>query len=117
MPATRVSAHVCREALHAEINMTPLIDVMLVLLIVFIVTIPSLTHSVNLDPRFPGKTSPTASEVIDLQIDFDGSLRWNATVVDRGTLQRYISARASNLPQPEVHIAVDRFVNDGAGVL
>jgi biopolymer transport protein ExbD len=92
----------------SDINMTPLIDVMLVLLIIFIITIPTQTHAVKIDN--PSSVQPPAvrPEVIDLSIDFDGTLQWNETTVDRTTLQSYISKEAAKDPQPEVHIRVDR---------
>src|SRR5882672_4216848 len=90
---------------YSDINMTPLIDVMLVLLIIFIITIPSMTHAVKIDNPLP----PPPPEVIDLTIDFDGTLLWNKTPVDRPTLQSYISQEAAKSPQPEVHISVDKF--------
>jgi biopolymer transport protein ExbD len=95
---------------YSDINMTPLIDVMLVLLIIFIITIPSMTHAVKIDNPPPNPTPPTEQpEVIDLTIDFDGTLLWNKTPVDRPTLQGYISQEAGKQPQPEVHINVDKF--------
>jgi biopolymer transport protein ExbD len=97
----------------SEINMTPLIDVMLVLLIIFIITVPSQTHAIKIDnpsPQ-PNEQPTTPPEVIDLQIDFDGKLSWNKTAVDRATMQRYISSDALKSPQPEVHITVDKFAN------
>jgi biopolymer transport protein ExbD len=97
---------------YSQINMTPLIDVMLVLLIIFIITLPSQTHAIKIDnplPR-PMETSPPP-EVIDLQIDFDGTLLWNKREVDRSAMQAYVSAEAKKSPQPEVHITVDRFAN------
>ena len=96
----------------SEINMTPLIDVMLVLLIIFIITIPSQTHAVKIDnplPPPPGTPPPPKPEIIDLTIDFDGTLLWNTMPVDRPTLQGYISESATHDPQPEVHITVDKF--------
>lgn len=97
---------------YSEINMTPLIDVMLVLLIIFIITLPGQTHAIKIDNPLPHPKEPTPPpEVIDLQIDFDGTLLWNKAAVDRATLQRYISAEAKKSPQPEVHIAVDKFAN------
>jgi biopolymer transport protein ExbD len=97
---------------YSEINMTPLIDVMLVLLIIFIITVPSQTHAIKIDNPWPQpKEQSTPPEVIDLQIDFDGTLLWNKTVVDRATMQGYISSDALKSPQPEVHIAVDKFAN------
>jgi biopolymer transport protein ExbD len=93
---------------YSDINMTPLIDVMLVLLIIFIITIPSQTHAVKIDN--PLQSSPTTvHEVVDLSIDFDGTLLWNKMPVDRATLQSYVSEMAAKNPQPEVHIIVDRF--------
>jgi biopolymer transport protein ExbD len=85
----------------SEINMTPLIDVMLVLLIIFIITIPSQTHAVKIDnplPPPPNTPPPPPPEVINLGIDFDGT-----------TLQGYISQESGKDPQPEVHITVDKF--------
>jgi biopolymer transport protein ExbD len=96
---------------YSEINMTPLIDVMLVLLIIFIITIPRQTHAVKIDNPQPMHNPPplTPPEVIDLQIDFDGTLLWNKMVVDRTTMQGYITQEALKQPQPEVHISVDKF--------
>ena len=93
---------------YSDINMTPLIDVMLVLLIIFIITIPSQTHAVKIDNP-SHHPPPTRPQVIDLSIDFDGTLLWNKTLVDRTTMQSYISQEATKSPQPEVHIAVDKF--------
>jgi biopolymer transport protein ExbD len=95
---------------YSDINMTPLIDVMLVLLIIFIITIPSQTHAVKIDnPSHEQRPPATPPEVIDLSIDFDGTLQWNMRTVDRTTMQRYISQEAAKNSQPEVHIAVDKF--------
>jgi len=96
---------------YSEINMTPLIDVMLVLLIIFIITLPAQTHAIKIDNPVPQPMQRTPLEVIALQIDFDGTLLWNKVAVDRATLQRYISAEAKKSPQREVHIAVDKFAN------
>ena len=97
---------------YSEINMTPLIDVMLVLLIIFIITLPSQTHAIKIDNPLSHPLQPSPPpEVIDLQIDFDGTLLWNAIAVDRATMQSYISAEARKSPQPEVHIRVDKFAN------
>src|SRR5450631_3588414 len=94
---------------YSEINMTPLIDVMLVLLIIFIITIPRQTHAIKIDNPLPGPPPPISSEVIDLQIDFDGTLLWNKRPVNRAAMQGYITQEAVNQPQPEVHITVDKF--------
>jgi biopolymer transport protein ExbD len=95
-----------------DINMTPLIDVMLVLLIIFIISLPPVTHAVKIDnplPPPPNFVPPPPPEIIDLSIDFDGTLLWNKTPVDRATLQAYIASEAVKDPQPEVHITVDKF--------
>ena len=97
---------------YSDINMTPLIDVMLVLLIIFIITIPTQTHAVKIDNPQPNPNQqqpPTPPEVINLSIDFDGTLLWNGGAVDRPTLQGYIQTEAAKDPQPEVHITVDKF--------
>jgi biopolymer transport protein ExbD len=96
---------------YSDINMTPLIDVMLVLLIIFIITIPSQTHAVKIDNPLPNQNPPppVQPEVIDLTIDFDGTLLWNKSPVDRTTMQGYIVQEAEKDPQPEVHINVDKF--------
>jgi biopolymer transport protein ExbD len=96
---------------YCEINMTPLIDVMLVLLIIFIITLPGQTHAIKIDNPTPHPEEHTPLDVIDLQIDFDGTLLWNRKAVDRVTMQRLISSDALKSPQPEVHITVDKFAN------
>src|SRR5258707_672291 len=96
----------------SDINVTPLIDVMLVLLIIFIITLPNQTHAVKIDnplPPPPNFVPPPPPEVIDLTIDFDGTLLWNKNPVDRKMLQGYIESEAQKDPQPEVHITVDKF--------
>jgi biopolymer transport protein ExbD len=97
---------------YSEINMTPLIDVMLVLLIIFIITLPRQTHAIKIDNPVPHPDVPQARpEVIDLQIDFDGTMSWNKTAIDRATMQEYIAAAAHQAPQSEVRITVDKFAN------
>jgi biopolymer transport protein ExbD len=99
---------------YSDINMTPLIDVMLVLLIIFIITIPRQTHAVKIDNPKPNPIAPmTFPEVIDLSIDFDGTILWNQQPVDRAMLQSYIRHEATKSPQPEVHILVDKFARYG----
>jgi biopolymer transport protein ExbD len=94
---------------YSDINMTPLIDVMLVLLIIFIITIPSQTHAVKIDNPTNSLPPPTPPEVIDLAIDFDGTLSWNGMPVDRALMQSYIARAAAKPEPPEVHISVDKF--------
>jgi biopolymer transport protein ExbD len=88
-----------------DINMTPLIDVMLVLLIMFIITIPVMTHAVKLDmPRATNAPSLAQPVVINLEIDFDGTVLWNGTPVDFDALDGYFRREAVIDPQPELHI-------------
>jgi biopolymer transport protein ExbD len=88
-----------------DINMTPLIDVMLVLLIMFIITIPVMTHAVKLDmPRATNAPSQVQPVVINLEIDFDGTILWNGTPVDIDALEGYFRREAATEPQPELHI-------------
>ena len=95
---------------YADINMTPLIDVMLVLLIIFILTIPIQTNAVKIDnPNGKPPLADQRTEVVDLSVDFDGTLSWNQVRVDRAHLQSYIAQEAARSPQPEVHLTVDRY--------
>jgi len=88
-----------------EMNVTPLIDVMLVLLVTLIVTLPIQTHAVKLD--MPVTTPPKQiiqPIVVNLVVDFDGSILWNGTPVDRGTLDSYFQNASQQDPQPEIHL-------------
>jgi biopolymer transport protein ExbD len=88
-----------------DINMTPLIDVMLVLLIMFIITIPVMTHAVKLDmPRASNAPSLAQPVVINLEIDFDGTVLWNGSAVAFDDLDGYFRREAAIEPQPELHI-------------
>jgi biopolymer transport protein ExbD len=88
-----------------EMNMTPLIDVLLVLLILFIITIPVMTHAVKLDmPRPTQNAQQSDPVVIELEIDFDGTILWNGTAVPFDSLDAYFRREAANDPQPELHI-------------
>jgi biopolymer transport protein ExbD len=95
-----------------EMNTTPLIDVMLVLLIMLIVTIPIQTHAVKLDMPVNKPQTPTEPpEVIELQIDFDGTVLWNGNVVSSmGQLNGYLNTVAAQPKQPEIHIRPHKLV-------
>lgn len=95
-----------------EMNTTPLIDVMLVLLIMLIITIPIQTHAVKLDMPRPNSEKPLVEpEVVDLDIDFDGTISWNKSVVpDMATLNGYLVESARKDPQPELHIRPSKLV-------
>jgi len=89
-----------------EMNMTPLIDVLLVLLVMFIITIPVMTHAVKLDMPRPNSTPPaTQPVVINLEIDFDGTILWNGSpIAGVDALDAYFRREAAADPQPELHI-------------
>ena len=88
-----------------EINMTPLVDVMLVLLIIFIITVPVMKHSVNVDlPRAENVKEETKPETIQLAILRDGSDKWNGQAVTDAELEQKLQAEATKEPQPELHI-------------
>lgn len=89
-----------------EMNTTPLIDVMLVLIVMLIITIPIQTHAVKLDMPRPSENQPLVQpEVIDLIVDFDGTLLWNGQQVPNGaTLVSYFEEAAAKDPQPELHL-------------
>ena len=94
-----------------EMNTTPLIDVMLVLLVMLIVTIPIQTHAVKLDLPINNTPPPqdVMPEVINLEIDFDGTPIWNGTPVpSMAQLDRYFQESAAKPVQPEVHLRPNR---------
>ena len=92
-----------------EINMTPLVDVMLVLLIIFIITVPVLTHSVKVDlPREDNTPSETKPDTVTLAVDAQGTIFWNETPVTFEELETRLSLESGKQPQPEVHIRGDK---------
>ncbi len=93
----------------AEINMVPLIDVMLVLLVIFIVTAPLLTHAVKVDlPRASSTVNVTKPENVQLAIDAQGRVYWNGEPVDDSALNERFADAAARQPQPELHIRAER---------
>ena len=93
-----------------EMNMTPLIDVLLVLLIMFIITIPIQTHAVKVD--LPVNDPNNQQQIIDAQknkvsIDPAGQVTWNGTPVDTVTLQQYLEQTKTIVPEPELHFQPD----------
>jgi biopolymer transport protein ExbD len=92
-----------------EMNTTPLIDVMLVLLTLLIITLPIQTHAVKLDmPRPNTQPPPTPPITIELGVDFDGTITWNGQTVSRDQMDSYFKDAATKDPQPEIHVAPDR---------
>jgi biopolymer transport protein ExbD len=92
-----------------EINMTPLVDVMLVLLIVFIITVPVMKHSVNIDlPRASSSPQDAKPETIRLSVDAQGRYYWNEQPIAEGELAPRLQAEAKREPQPELHLRGDK---------
>lgn len=93
----------------AEINMVPLIDVMLVLLIIFIVTVPLLTHAVKIDlPRASSNPNVSRAEKIQIAINAQGTVYWNGEIVEEASLPTRMAVAARLEPQPELHLRADR---------
>jgi biopolymer transport protein ExbD len=95
-----------------EMNMTPLIDVMLVLIIMMIITIPKQMHSVNLNMPVGNPPPPTTPPtVVTIDVDFDGTILWdNAPIPDRATLEAKLANVAAQPEQPEVHLRPNKLV-------
>jgi biopolymer transport protein ExbD len=94
-----------------EINMTPLVDVMLVLLIIFMVTIPVMQHSIKVDlPRASQTPQAVKAEVLRLTVDAQGQYFLNEARLDDAALASQLQAQAAREPQPQLHIRGDRNV-------
>ena len=94
----------------SEINTTPLVDVMLVLLIVFMITIPVITHTVPVElPKVRNEALKTAPENITIAVNKDGQIFWSQTLIpDTATLLERLKGAAVLKPQPEVHVRADQ---------
>ncbi|MFO1339206.1 MAG: biopolymer transporter ExbD [Burkholderiaceae bacterium] len=94
-----------------EINMVPLIDVMLVLLVIFIVTAPLLTHAVKLDlPQVSSQPNPPQPDKIEFAIDAQGQRYWNGEPVSRTDAAQRFAAAGRLQPAPELHLRADQAV-------
>ena len=94
-----------------EINMTPLVDVMLVLLIIFIITVPVMKHSVNIDlPRATNEVQNVKPETVRLTVDAEGVYYLNEAKIADPDLAPRLQAAAAKAPQPELHIRADKAV-------
>jgi biopolymer transport protein ExbD len=94
-----------------EINMTPLVDVMLVLLIIFIITVPVMKHAVNIDlPRATNQPQDAKPETIRLSVDARGVYFWNEEKIADKDLPLRLGSAAALKPQPELHIRGDKDV-------
>lgn len=95
---------------NTNINVIPLVDVMLVLLILFIITLPVMTHAVKIDLPRASDAPPPAESVppVNIEVQFDGTVLWNGVPANRQQLRAYVADAAAQTPQPEVHIMVAR---------
>ena len=94
-----------------EINMTPLVDVMLVLLIIFIITVPVMKHAVNIDlPRATNQPEDTKPQTVRLSVASDGSYYWNENKVTDEAMAAMLKEEGAKDPQPELHIRGDKDV-------
>ena len=95
----------------AEINVVPLVDVMLVLLVIFIITAPLMTNAVKIDlPKASSNPNITKPDDIEFGIREDGSFFWNGEQVEMSSLTGRFALEAKKQPQPELHIRADRLV-------
>ena len=93
----------------SEINTTPLVDVMLVLLVIFIITAPLMTHAVRIDlPKASSELLSEKPEVVSISIDHAGKIYWNDQPVTEADAKDKLAAAAKQNPQPEVHIRADK---------
>jgi len=93
----------------AEINTTPLVDVMLVLLVIFIITAPLLTHAVKIElPQASSQPLPETPEVISLSIDGAGNMYWNNSKMAQAELKAKLGQIAAKKPKPELNIRADK---------
>ncbi|HEY3046224.1 MAG TPA: biopolymer transporter ExbD [Polaromonas sp.] len=94
-----------------EINMTPMVDIMLVLLIIFIITVPVMKHSVNIDlPRATNEAQNIKPETVRLSVDAEGSYFLNEAKIADDDLVTQLKAAAAKEPQPDLHIRGDKSV-------
>jgi biopolymer transport protein ExbD len=93
----------------SEINVTPLVDVMLVLVIIFIITAPLLTHGIKIDlPKASSTANPEKPETVTLSLDANGKIFWNDQAVSDEQLPAMMAEAAKKQPQPELHLRADR---------
>jgi len=94
-----------------EMNTTPLIDVMLVLLIMLIITLPVPTHAVKLDLPINQPPPTTKPEVVNIDVDFDGTISWNGNVVpSREAMDTLMEQKADEPVQPEIQLRPNKLV-------
>ena len=112
-----MSANTADGEVMVEMNTTPLIDVMLVLLTLLIITLPIQTHAVKLDMPAANAPPPTViPQTVELGVDFDGTITWNGTAVDRGTMDAYFAdiGKKPTAEQDEIHVSPNRLAKYNA---
>jgi biopolymer transport protein ExbD len=93
----------------ADINVTPMVDVMLVLLVIFIITAPLFTHAIKLDlPSAQSAPAPEKPETISLSINGQGAIFWNDGAIEQKDLDLKLAAAAQQKPQPELQLRADK---------
>ena len=103
-----------KEEVMSEINVTPLVDVMLVLLIIFILTVPVLTHSVSMElPKATSTPNEIKPDVVTLSITKDNNILWDNKVISESQLQEKLVTIATQQPQPEIEFRADHQVEYG----
>ena len=112
MSMNLASADGDEDEMNSTINTTPLVDVMLVLLIMFIITIPIQTHAVKMNmPVGPSVPQPKPPQIVRIDVDFDGTIGWNGTVIHgRDELEAKLAAIAALPDQPELHLRPNKLV-------
>ena len=100
-----------QDAMMSEINMTPMVDVMLVLLVIFLVTLPVINHAVKINlPHASSQVANTKPPHVDVAIAADGAIQWDGKLLDPAQLSTQISQAAHATPVPELHLYADRKV-------
>lgn len=93
----------------ADINVTPMVDVMLVLLVIFIITAPLFTHAIKLDlPNAQSAPAPEKPETISVSINGEGKIFWNNDPIEQKDLDAKLAEAAKKQPQPEVQLRADK---------
>ncbi len=98
-----------QQSMMSDINVTPMVDVMLVLLVIFIITAPMFTHAVKLElPQAQAAAAQQLPDSVNIAVDAQGLVYWNAELVDAAALAARLKAAAAVSPQPELQLRADR---------
>jgi biopolymer transport protein ExbD len=99
------------DSIMSEINMTPMVDVMLVLLIIFMITLPVIQQAVKIElPKANSVRNEIKPESVQLTIDSKGQIFWNSAAIDLKTFDGYAEKAAQKEPQPEINLRADKAV-------